>query len=170
MFDVPAELETAVKIALEAGVLVKTYHGTDLKVDSKTGNEPVTEADRAASELIVKRLSEAFPTDAILSEESPDDGSHQNDRVWMVDPIDGTKDFIRGEHGFAVMIGLAVKGRPLLGVVSQPTKGFTYAGQVGLGAFKQDANGNRALDQGRPLGRPDTNSHRRLEIPPVAGD
>jgi 3'(2'), 5'-bisphosphate nucleotidase len=101
-------------------------------VQLKPGDEPVTEADIAANSLIVERLAAAFPHDVILSEELPDDGSrHGAARVWMVDPIDGTHDFIMGLPGFAVMIGLCVDGRPTLGVVSQPSTGKTYVGVVG---------------------------------------
>ncbi len=87
--------------------------GTHLVVDSKAGNEPVTDADHAANTLIVAKLRAAFPDDVILSEEIPDDGSRLGRaRVWMVDPIDGTSDFIVGDDGFVVMIGLCVDGRP----------------------------------------------------------
>ena len=126
------ELQTAYEIAKEAAALVREYAGKKIEVDHKAGNEPVTEADRRASELIVARLRSAFPTDAILSEEMPDDGSRlHSERVWMVDPIDGTKDFIRGDDGYAVMIGLAVQAKPLVGVVAQPATGKTYGAIVG---------------------------------------
>lgn len=132
------ELTIAREIALSAAALVKTFVGRPIQVDSKAGNEPVTEADRAANRLIVEHLAAAFPDDVILSEELPDDGSrHGAARVWMVDPIDGTSDFILGDTGYAVMIGLCVAGRPVLGVVSQPTSGKTYSGIVGQGAWLQ---------------------------------
>ena len=72
-----------------------------------------TAADRAASALIVDGLRSAFPTDVVISEESPDDLARLSaSRVWYVDPIDGTKDFIRGDDGFCVMIGLCRSHRP----------------------------------------------------------
>jgi 3'(2'), 5'-bisphosphate nucleotidase len=132
------ELEVARQIALEAAVIVKAYAGTNFRVFSKAGDEPVTEADHAANTLIVARLAREFPSDAILSEELPDDGSrHGANRVWMVDPIDGTRDFILGDVGFAVMIGLCVAGRPTVGVVSQPLTGKTYLGVIGRGAWME---------------------------------
>jgi 3'(2'), 5'-bisphosphate nucleotidase len=138
------ELQVAHAIALEAAALVRPYHGTKVQVDRKLENEPVTEVDRAASDLIVARLVLAFPQDAVLSEEIPDDGSRMhNRRVWMVDPIDGTQDFIRGENGYAVMIGLCVDGKPVVGVVSQPPTGITWAGAVGVEAWKELADGTR---------------------------
>ena len=132
------ELSVAHDIALAAAAVVRSYIGRPVHVQSKAGNEPVTEADHAANRLIVARLAADFPEDVILSEELPDDGSrHGAARVWMVDPIDGTTDFIMGATGFAVMIGLCVDGRPTLGVVSQPTNDKTYAGVVGQGAWVQ---------------------------------
>jgi 3'(2'), 5'-bisphosphate nucleotidase len=123
---------------------VERYRGPGIRVDHKHEGEPVTEADIAASTLIVDRLRAAFPADAILSEEVPDDGSRlQATRVWMVDPIDGTRDFIRGDSGYAVMIGLAVAGRPMVGVVSQPATGITWGGSVGETCWKELGDGSR---------------------------
>jgi len=130
------EMSVARAIALEAATLVDGYRGGPLDVQSKPGDEPVTAADHAANTLIVDRLRQAFPDDVILSEEIPDDGSRLGrPRVWMVDPIDGTRDFILGDDGFAVMIGLAVDGRPKVGVVAQPVTGKVYSGVAGVGAW-----------------------------------
>jgi 3'(2'), 5'-bisphosphate nucleotidase len=138
------ELAVAEEVALEAARLVRGYHGTDLHIDSKAGNEPVTEADRAANTLIVERLRAAFPADAVLSEEIPDDGARMGrPRVWMVDPIDGTSDFIAGDTGFVVMIGLAVDGRPHVGAVAHPLTGLVYSGVVGTGAWRIEIDGAR---------------------------
>jgi len=122
------ELEVATKLAREAGeVAVKIRDRGALGVELKPGDEPVTLADRAASELIVAGLAAAFPADPIISEESPvPAGALAAHRHWFVDPIDGTKDFIRGSDGFSVMIGLVEGGRPVLGVVHQPTTGRTF--------------------------------------------
>ncbi len=102
----------------------------------KLGDEPVTQADRDANALIVNGLRARFPDDGLLSEEAPDDGSRlRKERVWMVDPLDGTKDFIRGESGFSTMIGLLVGERPALGVVYQPVGDRLYYATRGQGAF-----------------------------------
>ena len=91
------ELDVAARIAREASVLVRGYHGKQLDVQFKGGDEPVSEADHAASALIVARLRDAFPDDVVLSEELPDTGERLGKpRVWMVDPIDGTRDFVAG--------------------------------------------------------------------------
>jgi len=142
--DLLRELEVARAVAREAAALVATYDGRALEVQHKTGDEPVSVADLAASELIVKRLSEAFPDDAILSEELPDDGARlSKPRVWMIDPIDGTRDFLRGEDGCAVMIGLCRDGRPVLGAVAHPATGILWLGAVGVGAWRERPDGTR---------------------------
>ena len=144
MSDFTRELEVAARVAREASQLVRKYHGTKLHIQIKSGDEPVTEADHAASELIVGRLREAFPDDVVLSEELPDTGERiGKPRVWMVDPIDGTRDFVRGESGFVVMIGLVVDGRPAVGAVGHPLSDRVYGGAAGAGAWREDASGTR---------------------------
>jgi 3'(2'), 5'-bisphosphate nucleotidase len=124
------ELRAAATLAEAAGAVVAQMRlGTDasLGVEMKPGDEPVTKADRAASDLIVAGLAQAFPHDVVISEERADDLARLGAaRVWYVDPIDGTKDFIRGSEGFAVMIGLCVDGAPAMGVVHQPRGGRTF--------------------------------------------
>jgi 3'(2'), 5'-bisphosphate nucleotidase len=143
--DLSRELEVAHDVALEATALVSSFAGRPLEVMHKAGGEPVSRADLESSELIVRRLAAAFPGDAILTEESPDDGSRLGKaRVWMIDPIDGTRDFLRGEAGFAVMIGLCHEGRPVLGVVTQPATGHLWMGVPGLGAWKEEPGKGRA--------------------------
>ncbi len=138
-----AEVTRATELARAAGALVTTIRdrGHDaLGVEHKAGDEPVTIADRAASELIVSGLRASFPDDVIVSEESPDDDRRRltATRVWYVDPIDGTKDFIRGEDGFAVMIGLCIDARPMVGVVYQPTRDRLYWAAGNVGAWLAD--------------------------------
>jgi len=138
------ELEVARAVALEAATLVAGFHGRPLEVQHKAGDEPVSQADIESSELIVRRLAEVFPDDAILTEESPDDGARlSKPRTWMIDPIDGTSDFLRGEAGFAVMIGLCQEGRPVLGVLVQPTSGHLWMGVPGDGAWKERPGASR---------------------------
>jgi 3'(2'), 5'-bisphosphate nucleotidase len=106
----------------------------------------VTEADRSANQHIVARVKAVFPNDGLLSEESKDDLSRlERERVWIVDPLDGTKEFIARNGEFSIMIGLAVRGRPLLGVVMQPESGLLYAGAAGIGAYLYEAEERIAL-------------------------
>jgi 3'(2'), 5'-bisphosphate nucleotidase len=146
MTDFAGELEAAAKIAREAAVLVRSYRGKRLHIESKAGNEPVTEADKAANTLILQRLGAAFPEDTILSEEVPDTRARLGRRrIWMVDPIDGTSDFILCDTGFVVMIGLVVDGRPTVGAVAHPLSEKVYGGIVGQPgvAWVEDSTGTR---------------------------
>jgi 3'(2'), 5'-bisphosphate nucleotidase len=121
------ELARAMELAREAGELVRSLQAGDLGVELKPGDEPVSVADRRASELIVAGLRAAFPDDPVISEELPPaPGAFGAPRLWLVDPIDGTKEFIRGEDGYSVMIGLISEGRPAVGVVHQPAAGRTF--------------------------------------------
>lgn len=141
------ELEAAEAIAREAGDILMRYYRGDYDIELKGGTEPVTEADRAANEHIVRRLRATFPEDGVLAEESADEAGSIGDvqRVWMVDPMDGTKEFIKHTDEFAAMIGLAIAGRPVLGVVNQPATGTLYRGIVGEGAECVQAGETTAL-------------------------
>jgi 3'(2'), 5'-bisphosphate nucleotidase len=123
------ELARAIELARLAGAEAARMQRAELGVEMKPGNEPVTLADRRASELIVEGLADTFPGDPIISEELPPAaGALGAPRVWLVDPIDGTKDFIRGEDGYSVMIGLACDGVATVGVVYQPATDRLYHG------------------------------------------
>src|SRR5437868_6219974 len=142
--DLRAELEAAERLAREAGALALRYFGSGIGVEYKADDGgPVTRADREANELIVAGLARAFAADGILSEEIPDDGRWRaRDRVWMIDPLDGTRDFIRGRHGWAVMIGLCIGERPALGVVFQPTAGWLFRAAHGGPGERVDEAGH----------------------------
>ncbi|MFZ4849610.1 MAG: 3'(2'),5'-bisphosphate nucleotidase CysQ family protein [Caldilinea sp.] len=134
--DLTKELAFASRLAREAATIVNTFYIGSSEVRYKSDDEPVTEADRSANQHIVARIGACFPEDGILSEESKDDFVRlQKSRVWIVDPLDGTKEFIARNGEFSIMIGLAVEGRAVLGVVQQPATGLLYAGAAGLGAF-----------------------------------
>jgi 3'(2'), 5'-bisphosphate nucleotidase len=130
------ELETAIRLARSAGALALRYRDGDLRVELKPGDEPVTVADRKASELIVSGLHSAFPGDIVISEEAADDQRRLTaPRVWYIDPIDGTKDFIHGREGFSVMIGLSIDGVPQVGVVYQPVGDRLFRGAPDTGTW-----------------------------------
>jgi 3'(2'), 5'-bisphosphate nucleotidase len=134
--DLTQELEFVTKLAREAATIVNTFYIGSSEVRYKPGDEPVTEADRSANQHIVNRIRARFPEDGILSEESKDDLARlKYARVWIIDPLDGTKEFIARNGEFSIMIGLAIAGRPAMGVVQQPATGLLYAGAVGQGAF-----------------------------------
>lgn len=160
------ELSVAVQLARRAGQAVMDVYATDFAVSSKGKNDPVTEADRQGNDLIVKGLNEAFPLDTVVAEESPlPAGIPSSGRVWYVDPLDGTKDFIARNGEFSVMIGLAVNGQAQFGVVYQPEGDVLYAGAVGSGAWMEQRGIRSPLvikeqDTGRPLTLTVSRSHR----------
>ncbi|HEU5239216.1 MAG TPA: 3'(2'),5'-bisphosphate nucleotidase CysQ, partial [Pyrinomonadaceae bacterium] len=93
-------------------------------------------ADREANDLIVRRLATEFPNDGILAEESADTERRlEKDRVWMIDPMDGTKNFIQRDGDFAVQIGLAINGESVAGVVYQPVRDILYRAARGSGSW-----------------------------------
>lgn len=130
------ELVEAVKLAREAGAILLDVYRGDVSVEMKGDAGPVTEADRRVNAFLVQRIRESFPHDSIVAEESQDVGSAGPEgRVWYIDPLDGTKEFIAKNGEFSVMIGLVVDGEARLGVVYKPTEGKLYRGVVGDGAF-----------------------------------
>lgn len=134
--DLTAELEFACKIAREAATIVNTFYVGSSEVRYKSDRSPVTEADRSANQHIVSRVAAMYPHDGVLSEESKDDLMRiERDRVWIIDPLDGTKEFIARNGEFSIMIGLAIGGKAAMGVVMQPESGLIYAGAVGMGAW-----------------------------------
>ena len=112
------ELQTAKELAIRAGAILLKHYAEKTSVMWKGKNDPVTAADLEASKFVVGELHERFPGDAILCEEERDDLRRlSTPRVWVVDPMDGTKEFISRRGEFAVMIGLAIEGEARLGVV-----------------------------------------------------
>jgi 3'(2'), 5'-bisphosphate nucleotidase len=122
------------------------YEGP-VTVEWKGRHDPVTAADREASHHIVEELHKRFPDDGVLSEEESDDPNRRLSfsRVWFVDPLDGTKEFIARLGEFAVMIGLALDGASRLGVVYQPTRDNLYYASSGNGAFLSQGGVDRRL-------------------------
>jgi 3'(2'), 5'-bisphosphate nucleotidase len=145
------EIEIVLAIAREAEALVRAIYEKPFEVEMKGPNDPVTRADREANTLICARLAERFPEAAVLAEESvPEDEDEvtalaRRERVFYVDPVDGTREFANHNPEFAVMIGLAVRGRATLGVVIEPVSGVAVCGRVGASpvAFREDAQGVR---------------------------
>src|SRR3954464_12560417 len=117
------ELEFAKELAIDAGAILLRHFEHKTAVRWKGKGDPVTDADQEASRFIVESLHRRFPLDGILSEEEVDDTARlKKSRVWIVDPMDGTAEFVAGLTEFAVMIGLAVDGRPIAGVVYLPVE------------------------------------------------
>src|SRR5688572_14713101 len=129
------ELAIARDAAEEAGRIILAHYERDTLASEKADHSPVTAADLAANATIVGRLAAAFPDDRILSEESGLGGGAGR-RCWLVDPLDGTRDFVERSGDFAVHVALVDDGVPLLGVVHVPVASATYTAARGGGAFR----------------------------------
>ena len=146
------ELRAAEEAAREAGGIIAGLYQGEYRVQEKSRGNPVTTADLNANRAIREILAERFPGDAWLSEEDADNaGRLDRSRVWVVDPLDGTREFIRGIPEFCVSIGLAVNGSPVLGVIYHPLRKELFGAVRGGGArlngeplrVSRPANGER---------------------------
>jgi histidinol-phosphatase len=132
------ELDFVRRIAAEAGRLALEHQARGFKAETKDDLSPVTSADRANELLIVQRLAEAFPEDGVLGEEGAMRES-RNGRRWLIDPIDGTRDFVRGIPTWGVMLALEADGEVVAGACNLAALGELYAAAKGLGAYRNDA-------------------------------
>ncbi len=140
-------LQTAVEAAIEAGKAIMKIYEQDFSVEFKDDKSPLTEADKASNTLICNRLSNTFP---IISEENKqiDFEERKNwDKYWLIDPIDGTKEFIKKNGEFTVNIALVEKGLPILGVVYLPAKNILYFGAAKIGSYKYIVTENQSLPE-----------------------
>ena len=139
------ELAVAERVAHAAGVAAMRHYGSTDPV-SKADGSPVTAADRASNAVIMDMLQDAFPADAILSEEVRDSRARMGaERVWIVDPLDGTKEFLAQNGEFAVMIGLTVRGEPVVGAIYLPARDVLYSASRGSGAWVKRNGGTSQL-------------------------
>jgi 3'(2'), 5'-bisphosphate nucleotidase len=128
-------LDDVIEIAREASAVIMPYFSHPTTVHIKADASPVTAADVAADALITRRLRQLTPELAVVSEESAACGGNPPGSIfWLVDPLDGTKEFINGRDEFTVNIALIENGVPVLGVVALPARDETYAGARGRGA------------------------------------
>lgn len=130
------------EIAEDAGRAILAVRARGFQVAYKSDHSPLTQADTAAHEAIVRGLGLAFPGVAVLSEEAaapPYAERARLERLFIVDPLDGTKEFVKDNGEFCVCIALAEHGYPALGAVHVPMRAQTYAGGLGLGAFRRDS-------------------------------
>ena len=133
------ELDIAIKAAEEAGNTILKIYEKDFKTFTKTDNSPVTDADLQSNKIIKEILS--VTKHSILSEEDVDDKNRlSNDMVWIIDPLDGTSDFIDKTGEFTVMIALIENQKPILGVIAWPTEKTLFVAQKNCGAFRYSDN------------------------------
>jgi 3'-phosphoadenosine 5'-phosphosulfate (PAPS) 3'-phosphatase len=155
----PSELAHEMAIALragqEAGALALSLQA-NLSTTTKADGSPVTNGDLAADAVVRHYLHTHFPNDAILSEEQSDDAARlSSTRLWIIDPIDGTRDYVTGSPEWAVQIALAINGQLALGILTLPGESLSLIGLPGHGAWISDARGQRPL-------QPDTNTNNVL--------
>lgn len=145
MFQHPL-LSEIITLARDAGQSIMAVYSRDFGVEQKADNSPLTEADKAAHELIASRLHALTPDVSVLSEEEtelPGREGWGSTRYWLVDPLDGTREFIKRNGEFTVNIALIEDGRAVLGVVHAPALDWTYFASVQDGAFKQEGDGEQ---------------------------
>jgi histidinol-phosphatase len=133
------EVEVAQQLAREAGALALEFQRKGITAETKSDESPVTAADRACEKLIVDGLARAFPQDGVLGEEGANRVS-SNGRKWIIDPIDGTRDYVRGIPLWAVLIGLEEEGQVVVGAAHCPQQQLMGWAAKGAGAW---VNGTR---------------------------
>jgi 3'(2'), 5'-bisphosphate nucleotidase len=153
MADYRGLLDDLAEAAREAGEAILEVVRSGFDVETKSDSSPVTVADRAAELIILAALARAAPGVPVIAEEEVAAGRipAHGDTYFLVDPLDGTKEFVRGGDDYTVNIGLIEAGQPKLGVVFAPASGRLHQGCVGLGAAFEDANGTQAI-RTRPRG------------------
>lgn len=131
--------EEIIETAKKAGDAILEYYNDEIEVSRKEDDSPLTRADMAAHHLILDKLQKLTPEIPVISEEGGIAGYEERkswDRFWLVDPLDGTKEFIKKNGEFTVNIALIEKDRPIFGVVHIPAKNTTYTGEENKGSFK----------------------------------
>jgi 3'(2'),5'-bisphosphate nucleotidase len=151
----PADAELAealIAAVIKAGKVILEARERGLGVEKKEDASLVTEADRAAEALILKRLAAVAPDVPVVAEEAVAAGKipKVTRAFFLVDPLDGTREFVRGGSDFTVNIGLVRDGRPVVGVILAPATGALYAGVVGLGAWRARVEAGSVVDR-RPI-------------------
>jgi 3'(2'), 5'-bisphosphate nucleotidase len=148
-------LEPVVELAHQAGRKILDIYNSEFAIQEKADKSPLTEADMASHHTIVDGLAALTPDVPVLSEESADLPFAERSawqRYWLVDPLDGTREFIKRNGEFTVNIALIEDGVAVLGVVHVPVTGVSYLGCRGLGAFKREADGTQRAITVRALG------------------
>lgn len=169
-------IEPIVAAAVDAGQAILEVYATDFDVQSKDDNSPLTQADLAAHRCIVETLSELTPDIPVISEEAglPSfEERGQWDRYWLIDPLDGTREFVNRNGEFTVNIALIESHRPVFGVVHVPVQGKTYIGCEGHGAELRDGESRTSIrvaaTSSRPVRIVGSRSHRGASLDAFLG-
>ena len=138
-------LPFAHQLADAAGAVIRPYFGTTLDVEQKSDDSPVSRADREAEAAIRALIAQHYPEHAILGEEFKNTGDWPlatGDYLWVIDPIDGTSNFVNGIPRFAVIIALIARGETIMGWIHDPLTGHTIAAEQGAGAWETAITGD----------------------------
>lgn len=140
-------LDILVQVTRDAGRVIMSIYTTDFAVRGKDDDSPVTEADEKAEQVIVTALRKLTPEVPVIAEEEVASGQVEKigRMFWLVDPLDGTREFVNRNNEFTVNIALIEDGEPVLGVVFAPAIDRMFAGAAGLGAFVIEAGGKRNI-------------------------
>lgn len=166
-------LKEIVKTAREAGKATLKFYSDEIKVETKDDDSPLTKADLEAHKVIMKSLKGLDPDTPVISEEGglPDYEERKSwKKFWIVDPLDGTKEFIKKNGEFTINIALIEEGEPVLGVVYVPAKEVTYFASKQDGAFKQEDEEqpvrifSEKADKSQPLNVVCSRSHRSADL------
>jgi len=166
-------IQKIIETAREAGQEILNYYSEEIEVFEKDDESPLTKADLAAHHIIVDALSEIDPSTPVISEESgvPDYEMRKKwDKFWIVDPLDGTKEFIKKNDEFTVNIALIENGEPVLGVLYIPAKDELFYAEKGDGSFKVTGNEEPkritsfSADKSKPLKVAASRSHQSQSL------
>lgn len=138
-------LGIAQPLAVKAAQRLMELRLEPLERNRKPDHSLVTNADHEADRILRSGLREAFPDHAILTEESGLEGSIQSEYMWVIDPLDGTRAYVKGVAGFSVMVGLLQRGKPFAGIVVDPLEGHIYEAVLGKGCFHTLKNQQRQV-------------------------
>ena len=143
--DHAATLDLIARLARTAGEAIQSVRRAGFAVERKGDRSPVTAADRLAETIITEGLLHAFPGIPVVAEEACSEGEAPAPaaRFWLVDPLDGTREFAAGRDEFCACIALVEDGFPVLGVLAEAARGLVHGGGQGLGAWTEDADGTR---------------------------
>ena len=146
------KIEEILPVVIEAGNAVMEIYKRPFKVEVKDDRSPLTEADKKSNEILVERLQNLYPEIPFITEESKHTHFEQRrdwDYLWLIDPLDGTKEFIKRNGEFTINVALIRRGEPVLGVIYVPDQNILYYSKQGNGSFKIDAGGSTLQIQAR---------------------
>src|SRR5687768_9146901 len=141
MIDVEAKIGEVLNLVQEADkAVMAVYDSDDFKVEEKADGSPVTKADLASNEILLDGLKRLFPSVPIISEEGKESENTKivsGEQFWLVDPLDGTNEFLARSGHFTICAALIEDNEPSFGIVSAPALGITYYGGPGMGSFRR---------------------------------